>query len=209
MFGFNTGIMLGLKSFCEFNSLRKNQLLRFYEELAPLIRGCGRGVVGVGGGVGSGGGRLCVEFQKDKVKLDETHVGKRVSVYWPKDRKSYAGVLAEFDKESGKHTVRYDDGDTKQYDMAKRQFVFEGETEGESKQEGKQEGAGGGVSPHFAGGREGRGGTFERTSTATTTSCPSSKWASRSSWTCITTRTSSTKARWGAAGKRSRRWCSA
>jgi len=69
------------------------------------------------------------------VTLDETHVGKRVSIYWPKDRKSYGGVLAKFDTESGKHTVRYDDGDTKQYDMSKRRekghVVLEGEKEGE------------------------------------------------------------------------------
>ena len=29
-----------LASFCEFNALRKNQLLAFYEELAPLLQGC-------------------------------------------------------------------------------------------------------------------------------------------------------------------------
>eukprot|EP01043_Picozoa_sp_COSAG02_P023858 COSAG02_NODE_1285_length_13457_cov_11.145606_9_plen_1761_part_00 len=42
MFGFNSGIMLTLRSFCEFNSLRKNQLLAFYEleELQPLFRAC-------------------------------------------------------------------------------------------------------------------------------------------------------------------------
>lgn len=42
MFGFNTGIMLTLTSFCEFNALRKNQLLAFYdaEELQPLFRRC-------------------------------------------------------------------------------------------------------------------------------------------------------------------------
>jgi hypothetical protein len=28
-------------SFCEFNSLRKNQLLAFYEQIKPLISGCG------------------------------------------------------------------------------------------------------------------------------------------------------------------------
>jgi hypothetical protein len=67
-------------------------------------------------------------------------------------------VLAEFDQESGKHTVRYDDGDTKQYDMAKRKFVLEGETEGESKQEGKQEGAGGGGIAALRGGSGGSGG---------------------------------------------------
>jgi hypothetical protein len=40
MFGFNTAIMMGLKSFCEFNSLRKNQLLGFYNQLQPIFGGC-------------------------------------------------------------------------------------------------------------------------------------------------------------------------
>jgi hypothetical protein len=40
MFGFNSGIMHGLESFCEFNSLRKNQLLRFYKSLLPGVGGC-------------------------------------------------------------------------------------------------------------------------------------------------------------------------
>ena len=37
MFGFNTGILSKLRSFCSFNALRKNQLLAFYKELSPLI----------------------------------------------------------------------------------------------------------------------------------------------------------------------------
>ena len=40
MFGFNAGIIHRLSSFCQFNSLRKNQLLAFYEDLRPLIHGC-------------------------------------------------------------------------------------------------------------------------------------------------------------------------
>ena len=40
MFGFNTGIMGSIKSFSEFNSWRKNQLLAFYQQLQPLIGGC-------------------------------------------------------------------------------------------------------------------------------------------------------------------------
>lgn len=40
MFGFNAGIMNGLESFSEFNSLRKNQLLRFYESLKWSLGGC-------------------------------------------------------------------------------------------------------------------------------------------------------------------------
>ena len=37
MFGFNTGIMRKLGSFNEFNALRKNQLLAFYEDLCPVV----------------------------------------------------------------------------------------------------------------------------------------------------------------------------
>ena len=58
-----------------------------------------------------------------KLTLDETHVGRRVSIVWSKT--SYSGVVAAFDKESGKHTIRYNDGDTKEYDMSKKQFAFE------------------------------------------------------------------------------------
>jgi hypothetical protein len=38
MFGFNSGIMQHLTSFCEFNALRKNQLLQFYTELQPQLQ---------------------------------------------------------------------------------------------------------------------------------------------------------------------------
>ena len=38
MFGFNTGITGRIGQFCELNALRKNQLLRFYEELEGLFR---------------------------------------------------------------------------------------------------------------------------------------------------------------------------
>lgn len=37
MFGFNAGIFRDLDSFAEFNALRKNQLLAFYEKLRPAL----------------------------------------------------------------------------------------------------------------------------------------------------------------------------
>ena len=40
MFGFNTNITQHLDDFCEFNALRKNQLLAFYDELQPHVREC-------------------------------------------------------------------------------------------------------------------------------------------------------------------------
>lgn len=38
MFGWNSVILQSVESFCEFNSLRKNQLLHFCEVLAPYLR---------------------------------------------------------------------------------------------------------------------------------------------------------------------------
>ena len=40
MFGFNSGIFRNLESFCEFNALRKNQLLRFYESIKGAVSNC-------------------------------------------------------------------------------------------------------------------------------------------------------------------------
>lgn len=39
MFGFNAIIISSLKNFCEFNALRKNQLLRFYDDLRETLTG--------------------------------------------------------------------------------------------------------------------------------------------------------------------------
>jgi len=38
MFGWNSVILQSIESFCEFNSLRKNQLLHYYEVLEPYLR---------------------------------------------------------------------------------------------------------------------------------------------------------------------------
>lgn len=37
MFGCNAGAMLGMSSFCEFNSWRKNQLLSFYDKVVRVV----------------------------------------------------------------------------------------------------------------------------------------------------------------------------
>lgn len=41
MFGFNAHILAGLNCFSEFNSWRKNQLLRYYDRLRRDFHGCG------------------------------------------------------------------------------------------------------------------------------------------------------------------------
>ena len=40
MFGFNANIILNINDFYEFNSLRKTQLVRFYNEIEPIIGDC-------------------------------------------------------------------------------------------------------------------------------------------------------------------------
>lgn len=49
----------------------------------------------------------------------ESLVGRRLSVKWASD-KYYNGVVASFDADSGKHQVRYDDGDVKHYRLQKK-----------------------------------------------------------------------------------------
>ena len=41
MFGFNSRMLIQLQSFAEFNSLRKNQLLRFYRKIKPILNSHG------------------------------------------------------------------------------------------------------------------------------------------------------------------------
>ncbi|VEU36574.1 unnamed protein product [Pseudo-nitzschia multistriata] len=40
MFGFNVNVILNVDDFHEFNSLRKNQLLRFYQDIEPIVGDC-------------------------------------------------------------------------------------------------------------------------------------------------------------------------
>jgi hypothetical protein len=46
-------------------------------------------------------------------------VGRRLKVRWSKG-KFYGGKITKYDKESGKHTVEYDDGDCKEYILSKK-----------------------------------------------------------------------------------------
>jgi len=48
MFGFNAGIVFNIKDFYQFNSLRKNQLLRFYEDIYPIIGDCKEAIQAAG-----------------------------------------------------------------------------------------------------------------------------------------------------------------
>ena len=46
-------------------------------------------------------------------------VGRRLRVKWAKG-KFYAGKITNYNKETGKHTVEYDDGDVKEYVLSKK-----------------------------------------------------------------------------------------
>ena len=48
-------------------------------------------------------------------------VGKRVSVLWAQGKR-YEGTVTKYDASSGKHHVRYDDGDMKSYIMAEKDY---------------------------------------------------------------------------------------
>ena len=53
------------------------------------------------------------------ISLQEAFVGKRIRVKWAKE-KYYQGTVTNFDRETGKHRVTYDDGDVREYDLAKK-----------------------------------------------------------------------------------------
>lgn len=81
MFGFNAGILRHLKAFCEFNALRKNQLLAFYAKLRPLIEGRLAGATGElfpksSGGSGMGPYReyyFMAQFEVGQEELVDVH----------------------------------------------------------------------------------------------------------------------------------------
>ena len=56
-------------------------------------------------------------------KLGESLIGRRLQVLWSKG-KYYAGEVAAFDPQTGKHTIRYDDGDIRTYNLSKKTFQW-------------------------------------------------------------------------------------
>ncbi|KAL3937988.1 MAG: hypothetical protein SGBAC_007009 [Bacillariaceae sp.] len=53
----------------------------------------------------------------------EDLVGKRLRIKWAKG-KFYAGLVQAYDAASGKHSIRYDDGDVKQYVLSQKTVEF-------------------------------------------------------------------------------------
>jgi hypothetical protein len=58
------------------------------------------------------------------MEYSEDVVGRRLSVRWAKGN-FYAGIVQSFDPSTGKHRVRYDDGDAKEYKLAKKTIQWE------------------------------------------------------------------------------------
>ncbi|VEU34891.1 unnamed protein product [Pseudo-nitzschia multistriata] len=53
------------------------------------------------------------------IQAEESLVGKRLRIKWSKG-KFYAGTVTRYDRPTGKHRVTYDDGDVKDYVLAKK-----------------------------------------------------------------------------------------
>jgi len=61
-------------------------------------------------------------------RMDETwyarNRGRRIKVFWPKDRQWYHGRIAEYIPEKKRCAVNYDDGDREELDLSKERFMF-------------------------------------------------------------------------------------
>ena len=64
-------------------------------------------------------------------------VGRRVEVFWPEDQRWYGGLVTKYVAASGKHKIRYDDGEIERLALAKEEFRWTAETGGatDSKEE--------------------------------------------------------------------------
>mmetsp|Transcript_24861 Transcript_24861/g.37551 ORF Transcript_24861/g.37551 Transcript_24861/m.37551 type:complete len:445 (-) Transcript_24861:72-1406(-) len=58
------------------------------------------------------------------VQWDEALVGRRLGVRWSKG-KFYSGIISKYDKDTGKHTVVYDDGEVREYKLSKKTIAWE------------------------------------------------------------------------------------
>ncbi len=54
-----------------------------------------------------------------KIRQKSPSVGDRIEVYWPNNRKYYAGTVKSVDEEKNEHHVKYDDGDEEKLALTK------------------------------------------------------------------------------------------
>jgi len=51
-------------------------------------------------------------------------VGRRIRVYWPKEKRYYAGVIKRFYASSGEHAVSYNDGDYRRHRLNEHKYIL-------------------------------------------------------------------------------------
>ena len=68
--------------------------------------------------------RFRTELAEQGQSDEQSLIGKRLMVKWAKE-KWYAGVVSGYDETTGKHSVLYDDGDVREYDLQKKVVKWE------------------------------------------------------------------------------------
>jgi hypothetical protein len=76
------------------------------------------------GGEGCGGGARDVGTTAE---LGEGVVGQRIEVLWPEDYAWFVGLISSFNRRSGLHLVKYDDGDKQRVDLSQTVFRLVGD----------------------------------------------------------------------------------
>ncbi|XP_008445261.2 sister chromatid cohesion protein PDS5 homolog C [Cucumis melo] len=74
------------------------------------------------------------EKESETKGFDESLVGSKIKVWWPKDRMFYEGVVESFDRGKKKHKVLYTDGDEEILNLKKEKWQYI-DDESESEQE--------------------------------------------------------------------------
>lgn len=64
------------------------------------------------------------EKESETKNFDETLVGSKIKVWWPKDRMFYEGVVESFDRGKKKHKVLYTDGDEEILNLKKERWEY-------------------------------------------------------------------------------------
>jgi DNA mismatch repair protein MSH6 len=73
------------------------------------------------------------EEEDDDVKDGRADVGRRIAVFWKKEKRFYAGKVAAFDAKRKKHRVLYDDGDDEWIAIQKRRVKWDEAAAAEAK----------------------------------------------------------------------------
>ncbi|KAG6598548.1 hypothetical protein SDJN03_08326, partial [Cucurbita argyrosperma subsp. sororia] len=75
------------------------------------------------------------EKESETKDFDESLVGSKIKVWWPKDRMFYAGVVESFDPGKRKHKVLYTDGDEEILNLKKERWEYIDDDSGSEREE--------------------------------------------------------------------------